>query len=156
MKPIIILIYSFVLFLLLLSVYWLLYLSPFNIPDLIPNTTIHLYGVLIFLVTLPLLIFAFKSYLKINPSVSIIYLVLSGALITFAAKTLEQITRVFIFNDDTIFHSISIIARTAILCSIISFFIAYQLKTKKTKWLLAFIVLFIATYDTINYFYPLS
>jgi len=152
MKPIAILIYSFVLFLLLLFIYWFLYLSPFNIPDLIPNTKIHLDGVLNFFVTLPILIFALKSYLKINPSASIGNLVLSGALIIFVAKTSEQITRVFIFNDDTIFHSISIIARTVILCTIISFFVAFQLKTKRIKWLLAFIVLFIAIYDTINYF----
>jgi len=156
MKPIAILIYSFVLFLSFFFIYWFLFLSPFNVPDLIPNTKIHLDGILIFFVTLPILIFALKNYLKINPSASIINLVLSAALITFVAKTSEQIIRVFIFNDVTIFQSISIIARSVILCTIISFFIAFQLKTKRTKWLLAFIVLFIAIYDTINYFYPLS
>lgn len=156
MKPITILIYSLILFLSLLLVYWILFFSPLNIPILIPNTKIYFIGVLNFAVTLPILIFSLKNYLKTNQSASIVLLVLTGMLITFLSKTGVQATRVFVFGDDTIYQSILTIIRTVIFFTIISFFVAFQLKTKRTKWLLAFIILFIAVYDTINYFHPLS
>ncbi len=152
MKPITFLIikYSGILFL----SFVIIYVLTFYIPEYIPTTKIKVNGLLIVCVSVALLIFAQKGILKLDSSTGIIRLTLVGAAIILIAETGFQIIRVFSFDDNKVYHFLSGVIATVAFFSIISLFVAFQLKTKRTGLLILFIIVFLFVLKGFLYLFP--
>ena len=144
------------LLLALLFQWWLLFFSPFNIPKYIPNTPINILGLLILLSILVTLIFLNKRIMQLNKSISVFHLVLIGTFVCFLAETIFQIVRQPTLQVETVGERIKyflhgVIGVTALSVAI-SFFVAFQIKTKRTMLLLMFIGIFLALFQLIRPF----
>ncbi len=152
MKPIAfpILKYGGILFLLFV----IIYLLSFYIPEYISPTKIRTNGLLIVCVSLALLIVAQKDILKFNFSTSITKLTFVGTAIVLIAEAAFQIIRVFSFSENRIYHFLSGVFASVIFFSIISFLIAFQLKTKRTGMLILFTIIFLFVLKGFLYLVP--
>jgi hypothetical protein len=142
-----------ILFLLLLAEWWLLYLSPFNIPEHIPNTQIHIGGLLLVITIIFLLIIQMKSLLTSTPAASILKLTLIGTLTVFIAEVFFQFIRQLSLDSDIQTHIYYFLLGTfgvSLFSAVIAALIAFQLKTKRTNLLLLFIVIILAGFYVVT------
>jgi len=135
--------YSTTLLLLLIFHWWLFRFSSFNIPEFIPKTPIPISGLILFTSILTTLIFMLRELYQLSPDISILKLSLYGALICFISEsvfqTIKETTIECSLNDHLYYFTFATLGITA-YGAILSFLIAFQLKTKKTNWLILFIV----------------
>jgi len=128
---------SAVFLLLNLLEWWLLFLSPFNIPEHVPHTPINIGGLLLTLTIIALFIWHFKRLLLVQPTLSIGKLTAIGALTILLAEIFFQAIRQFQLNADTlrerVYYFVLGTVGMPLFSSVIGFLIAWQLKTKRTK-----------------------
>ena len=144
---------SGILFLLLLAEWWLLYLSPFNVPEHIPDTSIHIGGLLLGLTISFLLIRQMKSLLVFAPSLSIMNLTVIGSLTVFIAEVFFQSIRQFSLDRDARTHIYYFVLGTlgvSLFSAVIALLIAFQLKTRRTGLLVLFIILIITGFYVVT------
>lgn len=156
MKPITISIakYTAILSVASLIDWWVLDLSGFNIPKNIPSTPIHIGGITIFLIVLLILIFALNEITKIRPDISIVKLTLIGALIGLFTEVAFQGIRLFTLEEDRLHYFLKGVLGMTIFDTVISFFIAFQLKTRNNNRLISFVVIFLVLFRILLYFFP--
>jgi hypothetical protein len=150
--------YSGILLIGLLFEWWLIFYSPLNLPKRIPLTPIKIDGLLLTALIISILIFSQKSFLKIYNDLSIFKLTLLGSSICFLAELFFQLIRQPTlnaegFNEKSFYFFLGVIGVT-LFGTIFSFFIAFQLKTKRTGILILMIILFIVLVNIIKYFFP--
>jgi hypothetical protein len=155
---IIIIKFSSIFLIALLVEWWLMHYSPLNLPENIPNTPIRISGLLLMGIILTVLIATQKKILKLNPSTSILKLTLISSLICFISEAIFQLLRQFIIYADNIsdriyYFALGTIGMT-IFAAIFSFFVAFQIKTKKTGQLILMIIAFIFIINVFYYFFP--
>ena len=131
----------------LLFEWWLFYFSGLDIPWFIPNTTIDLRGLLLIILLLMVLVTFIKRTNRQETSTSIVKLTLAGTLVCFIAEFIFQCIKLLVTNEEPIKarlvdFSIGIIG-TTLFAAAISFFISFQIKTKRTGTLLLFIIAFL-------------
>ena len=150
--------YSGLIFLGLLIDWWIIWYSPLNLPKNIPETGIDIEGVLLIGLFLAVLILALKSHLKSHPDTSIFRLTIIGAIICFLPETIFQIVKQFFLLSETLNRRILIFLvgsmGVSLFTAVISFLVAFQLKTKKTGRLILFILGFIILINIIIYCFP--
>jgi len=99
------------------------------------------------------MIIAHKQFLKINPDITILKLTIAGSLICLISETIFQILRQAIYDNtltDRIYYfALSTIGIT-IFGTVFSFFVAFQLKTNKTRHLVLFIVVFLVLINIVQ------
>jgi len=127
--------------------WWLRIYSGFNIPKYIPGTPFNVSGLYLITLLLVILIIFNKKLLKISSTFSIIKHTLLSSLIIFLSEFFFQLLRSSTFEDYTLQERfreflLGLVGMT-IFASFISFFIAFQIKTKRTKILLIFIAIFL-------------
>jgi hypothetical protein len=156
MKPATIIItkYSIILFIWVLLLWWALFLSPLDVPEYIPYTPIKIYGLTFTAFILTILILSHKEALRKIPSLSIARLVLIGTSICFIMELLFQFTQSFTLTSDKLRYFISGVTITTIYGAILSFLIAFQLKTKRTNLLLLFIVIIFLLFKVLTKVFP--
>lgn len=147
--------YSSVLLLWLLILWWVSFLSPFNIPEFIPYTPIKLFGVLFSGFILTILIISQKEMLRKNNNLSMIKLILFGTLICFTTEFLYQLILLKITFNDGIYQLARRILVSTIFCTFLSFFVAFQLKTKKTRQLVLIILTVLVLFKLLTKFLSL-
>lgn len=146
--------YTLILLLALLLDWWLFFISPFNIPEFIPYTPIKINGIILGAIFITILIIAQKEILKIAPSSSITKLVLIGTTIIFIAELFFQCIRSFASTSNLIYDFFSGVINITIANVFFSFFVAFQLKTKRTKKLLIYIIVFIILFNILLRLFP--
>lgn len=129
-------------------------MSPFGIPEYIPHTPIKIYGLLVIGTILTVLIFAQKELLRKNATLGIIELTLLGTAICFIREFIFQIILSFTETSDKLYHFIVALTSITIICAFLSFFVAFQLKTRHTKRLLLFIVLSLILFKLLMITFP--
>jgi hypothetical protein len=155
MKITIILKYSGILLALFLITWWLVYFSTFNIPEFIPYTPIKVYGLFLSGYILTILILSQKEVLKKIKYLTVFNLTLIGASICFINELIFQFILSFTETSDKIYYFLKGVTLTTLLCAIFSFFVAYQLKTKRTSRLILFIILFFAFFKVLSILFPI-
>ena len=150
--------YSSILLLGLLLQWWIIFYSPLNLPERIPTTPIKVDGLLLVVLLLTILIIAEKRFLKVNPDSTIFKLMVYGTTICFLAEIVFQaIRQPFLnaesFSDRFYYFLLGTIGITAYSAAF-SFFIAFQLKRKKTGQLILLIIGFVAIINIIKYLFP--
>ena len=132
----------------LLLEWWLLYFSGLNIPGHILHTPINVGGLLLILLLSTILIVFIKKLSRQNNSLSILTLTLYGTIICFFAEFLFQLIKLLTENDNALkdrFIDLSIgVISITFFGGVLSFFVSYQIKTRRTGMLLLFIILFMA------------
>ena len=134
--------YIVILFIIQLIVWGLIYLPPVNLSQYNLKRPLNIEGMILMILFLTVLIKAQKESLKFNPGTSILDLTLVGIVICFISELLFQAIRQFTLTDNRLYYFIYSTLTVTALTSIISFFVAFQLKTKKTLVLVIMIVLF--------------
>lgn len=150
--------FSSVLLIALLIEWWTILYSPLNLPENIPHTPIRISGLLLMGTILTVLIISHKKILKLNSDTSILKLTLWGSLICSISEAIFQLLRQVTINADTLADRIYYFALGTIGITIfgasLSFFVAFQLKTKKTGQLVLYIITFILLVKVIKHFFP--
>jgi hypothetical protein len=156
MKPatIIILKYSGLLLFAFLIAWWFCFFSPFNIPEYIPHTPIKIYGLILTALILTTLILSQKELLKENEIRSVINLTLLGTVINFVNELIFQFILSFTETSDKLYHFIMGTTTTTIFCAILSFFVAFQLKTKRTGRLIFYICVSLIAFKVLTILVP--
>lgn len=133
---IIILKFSFILLIGLLFNWWLNKFSPLNLPQNIPRTPIRIGGLLLMILIISVLIVFQKKLLKKYPEKSIFQLTTLSGFVCLISETIFQLLRQPTLDSDFWGDRIENFAvgtiGITILGTIISFLIAFQIKTKKT------------------------
>jgi hypothetical protein len=130
----IILKYSLLLLAAHLVLSWVFQFSHWNVPQNIPYTPIKINGLLIVGFTVAVLNFSQKEIL------------IADVIFQFILSFTNEVDKLYYF-----FHAIVVLA---IFNSALSFFVAFQLKTKQTKQLLLFIAAFIIAFRIVLYLFP--
>lgn len=130
--------------LLLLSGFILLfYLYPY-LPEKIPHTPIIIHGALIWVLVISIIILVSKKLKSQNENIQYGELILTAMLVTMLSELTFQIIRQFTMEIDTFGARLVTIGKATftfgVLSLLISFFTAYQLKTKKTETLILMII----------------
>lgn len=156
MKPATILIikYSGILLVWVLILWWITFYSPISIPEFIPYTPIKLYGLLFFGFTLTILILAQKEFLAKIATLNVAKLTLLGAVICFINEVVFQLILSFTEVSDKLYYFIKGTIMTTVLWTALSFFVAFQLKTKRTGRLILFILIFAAIFKVLTMIFP--
>ncbi len=156
MKIPIIIKYSVILLVALLIEWWVTSLSSLSIPDYfnIYKTPINVSGLFLIVILITTLRLVIKSVIKTDPDTSIYKLTLMGTIICFLSEVVFQIVRQFTLTTDRLYYFLLGTLGITVFGTVFSFFIAYQLKTKKTGHILLFIVGFIIIVNIIKYFFP--
>lgn len=134
--------YTFILFIGLIVEWWILHLPPLNLSQYNLKKPLNIEGLLLMIIFVVILIKAQKDSLMVNPDTGIINLTLVGMVICFISELLLQTIRQFTLTDDRLYYFIYSTLTVTALTSIISFFVAFQLKTKKTSILIIMIFVF--------------
>jgi len=125
--------------------WWVLTLSPLNIPEYIPGTSIKIDGALLILTLVAVISLLCKTLLKLDSIMSVLKLTLLGALVCFNAELVFQLIRQGTADNVSIGEKVTGFFRGLFvdvsLCITICFLTAFQIKTKKTGLLMLFIVL---------------
>lgn len=129
-----------VLVLVNLLLFWLWFYSPFEVPQLIPGTPINIHGMVLVFTFMWVLIYQSKQIIKMQPGVNVIWLTAYGTLTCLIAEIFIQLTKAFTGDTDRIFSFLLGVMNMTIFCTFLSFFVAYQLKTKNTRRLVVFII----------------
>jgi hypothetical protein len=142
MKPVITLIikYSLILSVTLIAIWWLLFFSPFGIPEYIPGTPIKFNGALMSIAIIATSIGIEKEFIRLQPNVSFIRLALAGTIISFVSEMIFKIVSSIATNDNTFYSFLRGVFVITIFGAIISSLIAFQLKTKRTGQLILIII----------------
>ena len=138
----------------LLCEYYILFLSSLNIPEFIPFTPINLNGFVLMIIFISILIFFLTELIKIKQHLSVTYLTLYGAAICFLSEILFQGYQWHLFPEDGLLTYLKRVIILTVYLAIVSFFIAFQLKTKRTGRLISFIVAFMLLLKLITYISP--
>ena len=156
MKPVAIIIakYSGILFVWLLLLWWALFFSPIDVPEYIPYTPVGIYGLLIVTFTLTILIFAQKEALRKMPALNVGRLVLIGTAICFIKDVFFQFILTFTETSDKLHYFIKGTISTTIFGAAFSFFVAFQLKTKKTNRLVLIIIGCLILFKVLTMIFP--
>lgn len=156
MKPatIIVIKYSGILLAWVVILWWVTFFSPINIPEFIPYTPINLYGLLFFGFTLTILIMAQNEFLRIDTTLNVVNLTVLGAAICFVMEVIFQFILSFTDEYDKLYFFIHRTTTMTIFCAVLSFFIAFQLKTKRTGRLILFIVIFLIIFKGLSMIFP--
>jgi len=156
MKPasITVLKYSGILLICVLTLWWTIFYSPFNIPEYVPYIPVKVYGLFFSGMVLTILIFAQKELIRNNQQFNTSSLTLYGAFICFIMEIIFQVILSFTNSSDKLYYFIRGVATSLALFSTLSFFVAFQLKTKNTKRLLLFIVIFLALFKGLTIVFP--
>jgi len=88
------------------------------------------------------------------PALNIGRLVLVGTAICFIKDVFFQFVLSFTENSDKVRHFIEGTISTTIFGTALSFFVAFQLKTKKTNLLVLIIVGFLITFKVLTMIFP--
>ncbi|HEY8931606.1 MAG TPA: hypothetical protein VIM55_20560 [Mucilaginibacter sp.] len=144
--------FTFVLLGLLLTIWWLLFFTSIDLPTYIPHTPININGLLIIASIITILISALKRILKTKAGATVFDLFISGALISILAEGIFQIIKGMILIKEENDVSLVGLSGVALIEIILSFLIAFQIKTKKTGMLILFIVTMIALINLITRF----
>lgn len=139
--------YSAILTVALLFNWWLFTFSSINIPEFIPKTPIPISGLFLFTVILTSIILIQKKALKSLPEISISKLSFLGSTVCFLSEIVFQSIRqtsisANTFNERLYYFALGVIGIT-LFGIVLSFFVAFQLKTKKTDLLILFIIVFL-------------
>jgi hypothetical protein len=150
--------YSSVLLVALLIQWWLFLYAPLNLPKYIPSTPFRLEGLLLFVTILLILISSQKEFLRQRPSISIYRLTTLGTIICLISETLFQAMRQPFLNteelNERLQYFLTGVIGVSIFAAILSFFVAFQLKTRRTFHLVLMIISFIILLNLIKYFFP--
>jgi hypothetical protein len=126
--------------------HWWLYFYLEIVPERFHK--INVTGAFLILLMIFTFKYLFKSYIKTNPSISIGSLVLLGSLSFLIAEIVFQAGRQIEFIDSTInerfYYFFKGVVITTLYASVISFLVAFQLKTRNTDRLLLFIGILLA------------
>jgi hypothetical protein len=138
--------------------YWLLFYSPWNIPEFIPGTPISIAGLLLMLLTITILILAQRQILKKKNDLSIIKLALHGAIICFVAEFFFQIIRWPTITADSTYERAYYCFRGILIVpafsAVYSLLIAVQLKTGRARLVIWIIVAFFLSVGLLKYLFP--
>jgi hypothetical protein len=146
--------YSVPLLIIMVAWNWLCFYSDFNVPEFLPYTPIKLYGLVFVVFTIAVLIIGEKALLKLEPNIGLWNLTILGLAICLSAEVEFQIFLSFTYDSDKIYHFIHAIIVTSFYDAAISFFVAFQLKTRRTKMLLLYIVTVLITFRGLLYLFP--
>ena len=118
-----------------LVTYWILFLSPWEIPSHIPDTPINIDGlILIGLITLVSYLFQ-KQVLKLHPDTNVFRLILLSTLVCFIQEIIFHVIKLFLQREeataDYVFYFFLGVIGTSLISCFISIPIAFQLKGKK-------------------------
>lgn len=142
--------YTVYLTLCLFANFYIVVLSSLNIPEYIPYTPIKIYGLIIFLFSLTVFNLFIKELIKARQELAIGYLTLYASAIYFYSEIVFQSYLFYLFPQD---GWASCIIGT---CSTSAFFafVAFQLKTRRTKRLILFIVILMIFIKTLMLIFP--
>lgn len=149
--------YSGYLLLGLLIEYWIVWHSSLNLPQNIPQTTIRIEGIFLLGVFLLVLILALHAFFKTGPNTSILKLTGVGTTICFISLGIFHAIRQFFINADTLddrlyFYFLGTIGMS-VFGAILSFLIAFQIKTRKTGQLILLIIGFTILSNVIQHIF---
>lgn len=156
MKPIanIVIKYIGILLLWVLILWWVTFYSPIKIPEFIPFTRVKLYGFLFSGFTLTILIMAQKEILRKDTELNVVNLTLLGTGICFINELIFQFVLSFTNEYDKLYLFIKGTVTTTVFFSVLSFFVAFQLKTKRTGQLLFLIFVLIGLFNLLAMIFP--
>ncbi len=148
--------YSILLLAGFLISWWFLFYSPLDIPDYIPGTPIKIDGLILLSILITILFFSQKEFLKSQPELTLFKLTLIGTLICFSSEIVFQLIRQLTLDGYHPTERIRYFARgvfgVTIFAAVVSFLVAFQLKTKKTNKLVLMIIGFIVLVNLIRNF----
>jgi len=147
-----VLIFSLVLFFAMLATFYVD--QFFALPEYIPNTPIKLYGFIFCSLTLLILTYAEKSFLKANGDITIAKLTLLGATVCFIAETQFQWIRIQTFDENRLYLYLRGITTNGIFFFVLAFLIAFQLKTKRSGLVTLFVIVIFILFKIALYFFP--
>jgi len=143
--------HSLFTFIAIVLAWWIPYLSVFNIPEHVPGTNLNITGLFLIALFIGVFISLHSSILKRDKSISIWKLTLAGIITSLVAESLFQIIRVSMLTGISLAERVKyfLIASigVSLLAAVISFFVAFQLKTKRTNILIIFITAFIIVFN---------
>lgn len=147
--------YSGFLLLGLLVEYWIVWHSPLNISQNIPRTTIKTEGLLLFVLFLSIIITVLNTFFKSHPNTSLLKLGTLGTVICFISLSIFHAVRQIFINADTLNDSVYYFLLGTIGVStfgaILSFLVAFQIRTKKTGQLILLIIGMIILSNIVQY-----
>jgi len=154
MKPLLLIIlkYSVILLALFLILWWIFEFSSFDIPQRFPHTPLRIYGFCLTVTYFVVLIFSQKEAVRKDGMISVTKLTIVGLLISFFMELIFQIFLSFTYDSGRIYHFVSGVLSTTAVFGILSFFSAYQIKTKRTGRLVLFIIVLIVMVRIIMFF----
>jgi hypothetical protein len=136
--------FSSILLMGLLVEWWLTQYSPLHLPVYIPHTPIRISGLLLTVLLIFVIIFFQKNLLKQYPEKTIFQLTMTGGLICLLSEIIFQLIRQPTLDSDAFVDRINNFTRgtlgMTIFGTIISFLVAFQIKTKKTEQLILIII----------------
>ncbi len=145
--------YTLILFIGLIVEWWVIFLPPLNLSQYYAGSPLKLDGLLLLMLFVFVLIKSQKDSLKINPDASIINLTLLGTIICFLSELLFQAIRQFTVTEDRLYYFIYSTLSVTALTSIVSFFVAFQLKTKRTRILVLMIAVYAIIINLVKYMF---
>lgn len=141
-----------------LLAWWILFHSSMDIPEYIPETPLKISGLIRMVLFVTILVFGQKEFLRAKPDIDIFKLTLLGTLICFteavffhAANQIPLMGEPFSTRMEFFLRNLLIITTFA---AFLSFFVAFQLKTKKTNLLILMIIGFILLINLLQYLFP--
>ncbi|SDP17149.1 hypothetical protein SAMN05428975_0563 [Mucilaginibacter sp. OK268] len=156
MKPFhkIIIKYSLITFVAFIATWYVVFESPLNIPEYIPFTPIKTNGAILCTIFITVLIIAQKRLIKVQHDISIILLMLYSTWIFFIAECLFHGVMLIITVDYTLHEFLSGIITITLVNAALSFFVAFQLKTRRTGRLILFIIILTVLFNLLAHFFP--
>lgn len=159
---------SFILLIGLLVEWWLIWFSPLNLPERFSPfnfsgdtsaPSVKVSGLLLVGLILTVLIITLKRFLRANPDVSIFKLTILGTTVCLVAEIIFQTIRQPFLNADTfndrLYYFLLGTFGVSIMGAAFSFFVAFQLKTKKTEQLILIIISFAIMMSILKHFFPI-
>ena len=146
--------YAVILLLSYLITYAVVIYSPLNIPEYIPYTPIKIYGLFLTGFSLAILIIALKGFLKKKPCLSLLKLMLIGTAIGFLNELAFQFFLSFTDANDKLYYYVKGVVNMSLIYTFLSFFIAFQLKTKRTDRLIFIIFALGILVQALNWLFP--
>ena len=132
-----------------------LFLSPIDVPEYIPHTPIKILGFLFCGFMLTILIISQKEALEKDSALRIVNLVCIGTAICFIMEVFFQLVQSFTNDVNKLHYFISGVVSTTIFGAILSFFVAFQLKTKRTGRLVLFIFILLVLFKILIMAFPM-
>jgi len=146
--------YSGILLASFLILWWAMFYSSLNIPEVIPFTQIRVYGLGLGGCILTVLILSQKELLKKTPALSVVNLTLLGTTICFINEVIFHFILSFTYDTNKLYHFLEGVVSMTTLCAVLSFFVAFQLKTKRTGKLVLFIAVFLILFKGLTLVFP--